>query len=38
VDGRPRAMHGRPKWTKVIINHKDEGDEFGDEGFKDGMY
>ena len=35
VDGRPRVMDGRPKWMKEIVNHEDEDDEFGEEGFKD---
>ena len=34
MDGRPRVVDGRPKWMKEI-DHEDEDDQFGEEGFKD---
>jgi hypothetical protein len=33
--GRGKNVDGRPKWMKEIVNHEDEDDEFGEEGFKD---
>ena len=35
VDGRSRVIDGRPKWMKEIVNHENEDDEFGEDGFKD---
>ena len=33
--GRGKNVDGRPKWMKEIVNHEDEDDKFGEEGFKD---
>ena len=35
VDGRSRVIDGRPKWMKEIVDHEDEDDGFGEDGFKD---
>ena len=33
--GRGKYVDGKPKWMKEIVDHEDEDDEFGEEGFKD---
>ena len=33
--GRGKHVDGKPKWMKEIVNHEDEDDVFGEEGFKD---